>query len=192
MCNYCKKAREEYRNLNKNSTHGGGTGCPTRWAHESFKIMQRYENVSSRLYGKTSKKIEGEGIKITFTDNTIFRYTFYLNYKYPFYEPTFYINDKPYNEWLTTNKMPMKDYLNVNCFCCESLLINWTAGYKILDLVDEFNLFKTYILNNYRLYWIKKALEKIYPNYEFKYTLKSIVEYLGVYNSKLKFIDFHY
>ena len=58
MCNYCKKAREEYRNLNKNSTHGGGTGCPTRWAHECFKIMQRYENVSSRLYGKTSKKIE--------------------------------------------------------------------------------------------------------------------------------------
>ena len=191
MCNFCKKAREEYRNLNKNSIHGGGTGCPTRWAHESFKIMQRYENVSSKLYGKNNKKIEGEGIKIKFTDKK-FNYTFFLNYKYPFYEPTFYINNKQYSEWLTTNKMIMKDYLNIDCFCCESLLRDWTAAHKMLDLVDEFNLFKTYILNNYRLYWIKKALEKSHPKFDFKYNLKSIVEYLGVYNSKLKFIDLHY
>ena len=113
MCLICKKARDEYRNLTRNSTRGGGTGCPTRWAHESFKIMQRYENVSSKIYGKTPAKINGEGIKITFTDNN-FNYKFFLNYKYPFYEPTFYINNQSYNEWLTTRKMLMRDYLNIN------------------------------------------------------------------------------
>ena len=191
MCNFCKKAREEYRKLNKNSAYDRGTACPTRWAHESFKIMQKYDKVSSKIYGKNENSQEGEGIKLTFTDKN-FNYKFYLNYKYPFYEPIFYINNIKYKNWLMTDKMIMINYLNTNCFCCESLLRNWTGCYKILDLVDEFNLFKTYILNNYRLYWIKKALEKSHPRYDFKYNLKSIIEYIGVYNSKLNFIDLHY
>jgi len=190
MCNFCKKARDEYRNLNKNSTHGGPTACPTRWAHECFKIMQKYDNVCSKIYGKNENSKEGEGIKITFTDKN-FNYKVFLNYKYPFYEPIFYINNIKYKNWLMTDKMIMIDYLNTHCFCCESLLRTWSGGYKILDLVDEFNLFKTYILNNYRLYWIKKALEKN-NNIDFKYTLISIAEYQGVYNSNLKIIDLHY
>lgn len=193
MCNFCKNAREEYKNLKKNSAYNDGPCCVTRWAHESFKVMQKYETVTSKIYGKNTKNKNGSGIKITFTDKNKYNYRFFLSYKYPFHEPIFFINNLPYKKWLQPSSYLLNTGFDIPCFCCESMINSWTGTHKILDLIDEFNLFKKHTLNYYRMYWIKKALEKKYINYEFKPLLKKIFKFVGVYKCKdPEFIRWNY
>ena len=83
----------------------------------------------------------------------------------------------------------MIKYFNIPCFCCLSIINNWTSHFKVLDLIDEFNLFKNHILNHYRMYWIKKVIEKTHQSYDFKDQLNLISKFLGVYKiEKFEFI----
>ena len=181
-----------------------------RWTHESFSIIKRYGGINVVYYTKPSgcsNKRWEENIVAEFNARG-FLFKIIIGEKYPFCEPEFYINGKEYFNWLSIISSVNKKYrlpesiellcginnragnnkvtshINVPCFYCESIVNNWQAACKLLDVVDEFFEFREYVLNIYRLCWIKKKLENYNTVYDFGIVLESIRDYLGKYIPK--------
>ena len=59
-----------------------------------------------------------------------------LDENYPFKSPKIYINSFDYLKLLKISNI-FKDPLIENCLCCNSILIDWYANYKIIDILKE-------------------------------------------------------
>jgi len=104
---------------------------------------------------KVNKKIE---ISFIFND-ILFNVKIIIDDNYPFKAPEIYINSFNYLELLIIPNT-FKDPLIEDCLCCNTILCNWMANYKMIDILEEIE--KNLIIKNRILerYLCKKIIKK--------------------------------
>ena len=95
--------------------------------------------------------IKKEGYEVSISFNNNFYFIFLIinkfniciklncrNHIYPFCKPTVYINDKFYCDFLLKiSNTILYLYDKKNCLCCDTILKNWVASRKLINLIHE-------------------------------------------------------
>jgi hypothetical protein len=73
-------------------------------------------------------------------------YSFVINSSYPFTPPPVFINSISYNKFCKINTIGfsknLKKIVNIYCFCCNSILNNWSPVNNFGDIIREIRYFK--------------------------------------------------
>ena len=150
------------------------------------------ENNVIKRFGKEINKLidEDNTIKIKKHNNNIIiikKYTdnlelsFLLSNDYPFKTPQVYINKIVYCDYLLNQKNYIKKLileLNLSCPCCYNIVNEWSPGYYLLDISNEYE--KNMKLFNYllKLYYVKKYFNDKFINTDYIFIIKQIYNYL--------------
>lgn len=113
------------------------------------RIAHEFKNQEYDFKYEDSKVVNNCIVKL-YDNNNI--YTFKLTMNYPFQPPVlFYKNNRQinYNSGTIPNKL-LNNYIQQygKCPCCTCLLcpLNWTPGYKLQDIIDEYDVIKDKIV----------------------------------------------
>lgn len=138
-----------------------------RLTHE-FKFLQ---NTNLQII---SINITEELIDIKIQDNnyaTNKMYTFVLNHNYPFSQPTVYINNKSYTQFVTISSLlslkMVKEIWGYECLCCNTYMCanNWRPTITLINIINEIQVYRnirTAIM--YKVLCKKIALKYLYKD----------------------------
>ena len=121
-------------------------------------FLKRWNSEFIDLYKKGIQNIqvnlESNELHVIILNENKRNYKFILSNKYPFYQPTVFIGDKPYLNILKYKKVPRINSIlhkyNINCMCCKTIINerNWTPAYQIKNIlaeIDDINNIKKYV-----------------------------------------------
>lgn len=77
------------------------------------------------------------------------------------------------------NNSHLVSHINVPCFCCDSIINNWSAGCLLNDVINEFYIFRENVLKVYGIYWLRTCLERYKNTYDFRTIVDFIWDYVG-------------
>ncbi|MBI96445.1 hypothetical protein CL656_04800 [bacterium] len=104
-----------------------------------------------------------------------------LTCNYPFGSPDIYINNSDYCKYITSHGKYMNEMLhifNIPCPCCYTILNNWSPGYYLKDVIEEYETNLRMFNLMVKMYYIKKYINKRYSNKDDKLILQIIINYL--------------
>ena len=138
-----------------------------------LKRIKREITNSNLLNRDFSIIYEKDYIKIICED----KYTFILNYDYPFKPPSFFINDYEYKKFLLPKNIHIRNiiYNYFGCPHCCSLFYNWSPTHFLEDLINEYKKNKKLYYQSYLIYFIQNMNKKYIND---KYLIMNILNYI--------------